>query len=87
MFVCSFVHECNYYSVCVYICTCLHISGNYNGWLESLPLEHKPFLSNLSSIQDFYDLFGDLTATGASLDISDIGVKYCGEFITKFGGK
>ncbi|KAK7107158.1 biliverdin reductase A-like [Littorina saxatilis] len=61
--------------------------GNYNGWVEKLPLEGKPFLSNIAAIQSFYDVFGDLKAVGATLDIHDTGVKFCGEFEPKTGNQ
>ena len=50
-------------------------------------MEGKPFLSNIAALQAFYEVFGDLTAVGATLDISDAGVKFCGEFTPKSGNQ
>ena len=69
-------------------CGCFfNFAGNYNGWVEKLPLEGKPFMSSMAALQSFYDVFGDLTAVGATMNISDTGVKYCGEFTPKSGNQ
>lgn len=69
-------------------CGCFfNFAGNYNGWVEKLPLEGKPFLSSMAALQSFYDVFGDLTAVGTTMNISDTGVKYCGEFTPKSGNQ
>ena len=71
-------------SACGYF---FNFAGNYNGWVEKLPLEGKPFMSSMAALQSFYDVFGDLTAVGATMNISDTGVKYCGEFTPKSGNQ
>jgi hypothetical protein len=61
------------------------LAGNYNGWVEKLPLEGKPFLSNIAALENFYSVLGDMKPVSATLDINDDGVTFCGEFTTKSG--
>ncbi|KAL8579580.1 hypothetical protein ACOMHN_025533 [Nucella lapillus] len=63
------------------------LTGTFNGWVEKLPQSGKPFLSNIAALQTFYDLFGDMRAVNATLDISDAGLKFCGEFSPKSGNQ
>ncbi|XP_076466455.1 biliverdin reductase A-like isoform X2 [Babylonia areolata] len=57
--------------------------GNFNGWVEKLPQNGKPFLSTIAGLQTLYDVFGDMKATKASLDITDTVIKFSGEFMLK----
>lgn len=59
--------------------------GNYNGWVEQNPLDGQPFYSSVGEIQTLYDVFGDLTPVAASMDVSDVGLKYSGTFTLKSG--
>ena len=83
------IHLSEYLSVdlSMYLNISVFLAGKFNGWVEKLPMQGKPLLSNVSAIEAFYDVFGDMTAVGASLDLSDSGVKFCGEFTPKSGNQ
>ncbi|KAL3881998.1 hypothetical protein ACJMK2_028379 [Sinanodonta woodiana] len=58
-------------------------TANYNGWLEDFSKSGLPFIVGILNVQMMYKLFGDLTPTGGSLEVTAEGFTAIGELTTK----